>query len=187
LAQRLELIQLIPVSLYGVDEERLEQFYLELPSLVEDVYTDREYQKALFSITGDDVMEHLSHADMWAANSPLALTEDVAMEVSMALQTVKYPDVGMLEHLLTLDNVDVKRISTWMHFSTNIYPIYSQQACQTLDSMGLPTPFKTDDIASYGLYVTRIEGLKLHAPAAGMPEIGLPRARILQLGLERFK
>lgn len=187
MAHQFELIQLIPVSLYGVDEERLEQFYLELPSLVEDVYSDREYQKTLFAISGDDAMEHLSHADMWAGNPPLALTEDVAMEVSMALQTVKYPDVGMLEHLLTLEGIDVQRVSIWMHFSTNVYPIYTKQACQTLDDIGLPTPFKLDDIASYGLYVARLEGLKLHAPATGMPEIGLPRARILQLGLERFK
>ena len=48
-------------------------------------------------------------------------------------------------------------------------------------------PYKPDDIASYGLYVNRIEGLKLHAPAAGLPEIGLPRTRMLQLGLERFE
>ena len=53
--------------------------------------------------------------------------------------------------------------------------------------MGLVTPYRPDDIASYGLYVQRLEGLKLHAPAEGMPEIGLPRARILQLGLERFE
>ena len=44
-----------------------------------------------------------------------------------------------------------------------------------------------DDIASYGLYVSRLEGLKKYAPAAGLPEIGLPRSRMLQLGLERFE
>ena len=49
------------------------------------------------------------------------------------------------------------------------------------------TPYKPNDIASYGLFVQRLEGLKIHAPAEGMPEIGLPRARILQLGLERFE
>ena len=31
--------------------------------------------------------------------------------------------------------------------------------------MGLDTPFKLDDMASYGLYVSRIEGLKMYAPA----------------------
>jgi len=42
-------------------------------------------------------------------------------------------------------------------------------------------------MASYGLYVSRLEGLKKYAPAAGLPEIGLPRSRMLQLGLERFE
>jgi hypothetical protein len=42
-------------------------------------------------------------------------------------------------------------------------------------------------MASYGLYVSRIEGLKIYSPANGLPEIGLPRARMLQLGLERFE
>ena len=73
-----------------------------------------------------------------------------------------------------------------MHFSTNIYPIYSKKACIGLQKLGLKTPFRPNDMASYGLFVSRLEGLKLYAPAAGLPEIGLPRARVLQLGLERF-
>ena len=36
--------------------------------------------------------------------------------------------------------------------------------------MGLETPFKLDDMG-YGLYVARIEGLKMYAPAKGLPEI----------------
>jgi len=178
---------MIPISLYGVDEQRLERFYEELPNLVADAYEDRPYQETLFSITGDDQMEHLVKADAWAGVEPFAWPEDLVMEVSMALQTVKYPDVGLLEHLLTIDGVDTVRVSIWMHFATNVYPIYSEKVCQALTELGLDTPFRLDDIASYGLYVTRIEGLKLHAPAKGMPEIGLPRARILQLGLERFQ
>ena len=52
-----------------------------------------------------------------------------------------------------------------MHFSTNVYPIYSRKACETLTRMGVPTPFDRNDIASYGLYVQRLEGLKQYAPA----------------------
>jgi hypothetical protein len=109
------------------------------------------------------------------------------MEVEMALRSARYPDVGLFEHLMTLDGVDAVRISRWAHFVGRVYPIYSAEACATLEAMGLQTPFKPDDIASYGVYVSRIEGLKKHAPAAGLPEIGLPRARVLQLGLERFE
>jgi len=85
----------------------------------------------------------------------------------MIIRTVSYPDVALLEHLLTIDGIDTQRISEWMHFSTNLYPIYSQQACNALNEMGLETPFKLDDMASYGLYVARIEGLKMYALPKG--------------------
>ena len=178
---------MIPVSLYGADKVELERFYSVLPQLVSDAYEDRPYQENLFAITGDNIIEHIGIADSWAGHAPFAWPEELITEIEMTLQTVKYPDVGLLEHLLTLENMDCYRLSTWMHFETNIYPIYTKEACDGLAQMGLETPFLPDDIASYGLYVQRLEGLKIHAPAGGMPEIGLPRARILQLGLERFK
>ena len=186
-AQLHEGENMIPVSLYGADQAMLDRFYSVLPELVSDAYEDRPYQETLFAITGEDVIAHIEIADKWANQTPFAWPEDVVMEIDMAIQTVKYPDVGLLEHLLTLENVDCNRVSCWMHFETNVYPIYSKEACEGLEKMGLPTPYKPDDIASYGLYVQRLEGLKVHAPAEGMPEIGLPRARILQLGLERFE
>ena len=178
---------MLPVSLYGANGTKVDHFFSVLPSLVEDVYDDRPYQETLFAITGSDAIEHITVADSWDNQTPFIWPEDLAMEVGMAVQTIKYPDVGLLEHLMTLENVDCRRLSIWMHFETNVYPIYTKEACEGLDKLGLPTPYLPNDIASYGLYVQRIEGLKIHAPAEGMPEIGLPRARILQLGLERFE
>ena len=139
------------------------------------------------TVQAEHSIEHISIADRWSKRTPFAWPEDIVNEVEMVLRTTTYPDVSLLEHLMTLDGVDAQRISEWMHFSTNLFPIYTEKACQTLQRMGLDTPYKPDDIASYGLYVNRIEGLKLHAPAAGLPEIGLPRTRMLQLGLERFE
>jgi hypothetical protein len=181
------VIYLIPVSLYGVDEIELERFYLELPSLVSDLYEDEHYQIALFTIKNGEILESLRIADEWSDYTPYVWPEDIVIEVTMALGTVKYPDVGLLEHLLTLEEVDATRVSAWLHFISKVYPIYSAKACSTLDRMGIPTPYLPNDIASYGLYITRIEGLKVHAPATGMAEIGLPRARVLQIALERFK
>ena len=177
---------MLPVSLYGASGTELDNFFSVFPTLVENAYDDRPYQETLFSITGSDAIEHISIADGWDHQTPFDWPEDMIMEVGMAIQTIKYPDVGLLEHLMTFDDVDCRRLSIWMHFETNVYPIYTKEACQGLDKLGLPTPCLPNDIASYGLYVQRIEGLKLHAPAEGMPEIGLPRARILQLGLERY-
>ena len=178
---------MIPVSLYGIDVEKCEAFYAALPGLVADTVDDEKYANALFSIESEASLEHIRVADQWSNNDPFIWPEDISNEVEMTLRTVNYPDVSLLEHLLTLDNVDAARVSTWMHFSTNVYPIYSRKACETLTKMGVPTPFNRNDIASYGLYVQRLEGLKQYAPAHGLPEIGLPRARILQLGLERFE
>ena len=124
---------MIPVSLYGADETELERFYSVLPGLVKDAYEDRPYQETLFSINGEDVIEHIEIADNWAEHTPFAWPEDLVMEVDMAIQTVKYPDVGLLEHLLTLENVDCSRVSIWMHFETNVYPIYTQKACDGLE------------------------------------------------------
>lgn len=178
---------MIPVSLYGVDVDRCEEFYAKLPGLVADSIDDEEYSKALFAIQDKASMEHVRVAENWSKRQPFAFPEEVANEIEMIIRTVSYPDVALLEHLLTIDGINTERISEWMHFSTNLYPIYSEKACDALNEMGLETPFKLDDMASYGLYVSRIEGLKMYAPAKGLPEIGLPRSRMLQLGLERFK
>ena len=178
---------LIPVSLYGIDVAMCEAFYEAMPSMLQDAYEDTPYIEALYAIQSERSIEHIRTSDAWAHRDPFAWPDDVIMEVEMVLRTVNYPDVSLLEHLMTLDGVDAQRISEWMHFSTNQFPIYSEKACKTLDTMGVPTPYRPDDIASYGLYVSRIEGLKIHAPATGLPEIGLPRTRMLQLGLERFQ
>ena len=132
-------------------------------------------------------MEHIKVAENWANRQPYAFPEEVANEIEMIIRTVSYPDVALLEHLLTIEGIDTQRVSEWMHFSTNLYPIYSQKACDALTEMGLDTPYELNNMASYGLYVSRIEGLKMYAPAKGLPEIGLPRSRMLQLGLERFE
>ena len=178
---------MIPVSLYGVDVDRCENFYSKLPSLVADSIDDEEYSKAIFAIQDKASMEHIRVAESWSQRQPFVFPEEVTNEIEMIIRTVSYPDVALLQHLLTIDGIDTQRISEWMHFSTNLYPIYSQKACDALTEMGLETPYKLDDMASYGLYVSRIEGLKMYAPAKGLPEIGLPRSRILQLGLERFE
>jgi len=180
-------VYMIPVSLYGVDVNRCESFYDVLPGLVADSVDDDDYSNAIFSIQHKASMDHIKVAEDWSQREPFAFPEEVANEIEMILRTVSYPDVALLEHLLTIEGIDTQRLSEWMHFSTNLYPIYSQKACDTLTEMGLDTPYKLDDMASYGLYVARIEGLKMYAPATGLPEIGLPRSRMLQLGLERFE
>ena len=61
---------MIPISLYGVNESELERFYSVLPNLVADAYEDSEYEKVLFSIKGNDTLEHIAIADSWAGEEP---------------------------------------------------------------------------------------------------------------------
>lgn len=178
--------EMIPVSLYGIDSQMCERFYVEFSSLISVSDEDSNYSNALFSIEADSLMQNLEVAERWAGLEVIQWPEEVANEIEMSIRAANYPEVSMLEHLLTLDNMDAVRISQWVHFYSRVYPIYSEGACKTLTKMGLDTPFRPDDMASYGLYVTRLEGLKIHSPYWGLPEIGLPRSRLLQLGLERF-
>ena len=127
---------MIPVSLYGVNVEMADAFYTALPGLVADSVDDEPYQKALFSIETEASLEHIRIADQWASHQPFAWPEDISNEVEMTLRTTTYPDVSMLEHLLTLDNIDAQRVSEWMHFSTNLFPIYSEAACATPHTNG---------------------------------------------------
>lgn len=177
---------MIPVSLYGIDSQMCERFFVELGDLVSASIEDSNYSEAIFAIEADSIMQNIEVAESWAGNEVINWPADVVNEIEMSIRAAKYPDVSMLEHLLTLDGVDTVRISQWLHFHCRVFPIYSQKACNTLTKMGVETPFEPTDIASYGLYVTRLEGLKLHSPYWGLPEIGLPRSRMLQLGLERF-
>ena len=165
---------MIPVALYGVDAEMCERFFEDLPGLVTDAYEDRSYIESLYAVQAEQSIEHISIADQWAERAPFAWPEDIVNEVEMVLRTTTYPDVSLLEHLMTLDGVDAQRISEWMHFSTNLFPIYSEKACQTLQKMGLETPYKPDDIASYGLYVNRIEGLSSTPQQQAYRKSGFP-------------
>ena len=177
---------MIPVSLYGIDSQMCERFFAELSQLVSESIEDSNYSNALFSIEEDSILQNIEIADKWSNHQVVDWQEEIAIEIEMCIRAVNYPEVSILEHLQTIDGLDVVRISQWMHFYSRVFPIYSEEACKTLTKMGLNTPFKPDDMASYGLYVTRLEGLKLHSPYWGLPEIGLPRSRLLQLGLERF-
>ena len=100
----------------------------ELPSLVADSIDDEEYSKAIFAIQDKASMEHIRVAESWSQRQPFVFPEEVTNEIEMIIRTVSYPDVALLQHLLTIDGIDTQRISEWMHFSTNLYPIYSQKA-----------------------------------------------------------
>ena len=64
---------MIPVSLYGVDVDKCEEFYRQLPSLVSDTIDDEHYSDALFAIQDRASMEHIKfRALVWKATIRLS-------------------------------------------------------------------------------------------------------------------
>ena len=179
---------MIPVALFGIDAEKCERFYSTLPKVLPDAgVNNSEYEAMLYKIEGNLSLKHLHIIDNWAGCTPSAWPEDVVQEILAVLEVIKYPDVSLLEGLMTLDGIDANRMSSWLHFLTNVYPLYDEDACSALRDFGLDCPYQPTDVASYGVYVTLIEGLKEYAPAGALPEYSLPRQRLLQLGLAAWQ
>ena len=179
---------MIPVSLFGIDTVSCEHFFSALPQTLPNAgVNDEDYEAMLYKIEGELCLEHLHIIDKWAGCDPAIWPEDVVQEILAVLEIIKYPDVTLLEGLMTLDGIDANRLSRWLHFVTNVYPLYDQDACSGLQKFGLECPYNPSDIASYGVYVAMIEGLKEYAPAGALPEYSLPRQRLLQLGLATWQ
>ena len=177
---------LIPVSLYGVHEELMEQFFSDLPLLVEDLNDDSEYIELLYSIDGSPSISQLNRIQSWMERPSLELHDDIEQEILAVLARTKYPRVALIETLLSIEDIDLMMISSWLHVLRGVYPIYDSKACEGLRQLGLTCPFDPLDAMSYGIYVELVEALKEHAPAGSLPEFALPRQRILQIGLRRF-
>lgn len=175
---------MIPVALYGIDVEGCERFYQQFSELL-DTTDDERYIELLFQIEGKLCIEHLQQIDQWSSATPLALPVEVVQEVLSVLNISNYPDVSLIEGLLSIDGIDLRRLSEWLHFTTLVYPIWSSETCAGLRKLGLNAPFE-EDIAAYGLYVQLIEGIKEYAPMDALPESPLPRQRILEMALAEW-
>jgi hypothetical protein len=173
----------IPVALYGIDIEQCEEFFNQFQELLGAVQSG--YEEALYMIQGNLRLEHLKLIDEWSGYPPLALHEEVAQEILSALDISSYPNAALVESLLTIEGIDIMRISSWLHFTTHVYPIWNEEACAGLQKLGLNAPFE-EDIAAYGIYVGLIEAMKEYAPMDALPESPLPRQRLLEIALARW-
>ena len=175
---------MIPVALYGIDIGGCEDFYQQFSELL-NATDDEKYIELLFKIEGNLCIEHLQQIDQWSSATPIALPMEVVQEILSALNIVTYPDVSLIESLLSIDGINLRRLSEWLHFTTLVYPIWSSDTCAGLRKLGLNAPFE-EDIAAYGLYVQLIEGIKEYAPMDALPESPLPRQRLLEIALAEW-
>ena len=178
---------MIPTSLFGIDTKECNEFFNSLPELLESSeIEDPEYEKMLY-----DTLELKGYDRIKKINEYLGFKEqnwddEINQEIIYTLEITNYPDVSMIENLLSIDNIDCTLLSYWLHFLKNIHPIYDEKACLALELMNLNVPFDPNDLTCYSKYVSVIEGLKLYAPAEALPEYALPRQRLLQLGLAEW-
>ena len=93
---------MIPVSLYGIDSEMCERFFVELSQLVSESIEDSNYSNALFSIEEDSILQNIEIADKWSNHQVVDWQEEIAIEIEMCIRAVNYPEVSILEHLQTI-------------------------------------------------------------------------------------
>tara|TARA_B100001113_G_C21077678_1_gene608419 strand:+ start:270 stop:851 length:582 start_codon:yes stop_codon:yes gene_type:complete len=176
--------QLIPTSLFGINSELCNEFFNILPELLEkSEIEDPEYEKMLYDTLELEGFEQIENINEYINFKSEKWGEEINQEILSTLEITKYPDVSMLQNLLSLKNIDCVILSYWLHFLKNIHPIYDEKACEALKIMNLNVPFDSNDLTCYSKYVSVIEGLKQYAPAEALPEYALPRQRLLQLGL----
>ena len=175
---------MIPTSLFGINSKMCNDFFLLLPKLLESSeINDPEYEKMLYKTLELKGFKQIECINEYVGFEEKEWGDDINQEIVATLEITNYPDVSMVENLLTLENVDCVLISNWLHFLRNVHPIYDEDACSALEMMGLNVPFKPNDLTCYSKYVSTIEGMKEYAPAGALPEYALPRQILLQLGL----
>ena len=91
---------MIPVSLYGIDSQMCERFYVELSRLVSGSVDDSNYSNALFTIIENSILQNIEISDRWAGREKIDWQEEIATEIEMCIRAVNYPDVSILEHLM---------------------------------------------------------------------------------------
>ncbi len=175
---------MIPTSLFGINAKLCNDFFKSLPELLEisDV-NNPEYEKMLYETLELNGFKQLEKINEYVGFHEHNWGDEINQEIISTLEITKYPDVSMIENLLSLEHVDCVLLSNWLHFLKNIHPIYDEDACSALRLMDLNVPFEPNDLTCYSKYVSVIEGLKEYAPAGALPEYALPRQRLLQLGL----
>ena len=175
---------MIPTSLFGIDSEMCNDFFLSLPELLKNSdINNPKYEKMLYETLELDGYEQIKCINKYLGFKEIDWGNEINQEIVATLEVTNYPDVSMVENLLSLEQVNCVLISNWLHFLKNVHPIYDKDACLALEMMGLNVPYNPNDLTCYSKYVSTIEGMKEYAPAGALPEYALPRQRLLQLGL----
>ena len=179
-------------ALLNIDRERLKPFFERVPELfVAHHNHERQnpsgYEELLYRIYRPYTNEMLDMIDNWMGNDKRSWHSDVEREVMLMLYAIRYPDTLLLESLSDEAELDVRRISGYLHFMKHTYSIWDEDTRKGLEKLGImiPTTEKADPFI-YGAYITAIELLKDLAPFYSFLEHDVPRQRLFQAALAAY-
>jgi hypothetical protein len=86
-----------------------------------------------------------------------------------------------------LSSTDIKRLSSYLHFTHHTYAIWDEDTRKGLEKIGINIPpTEKADPFIYGAYVSAIELLKDVAPFTCFLEHDVPRQRLFQSALAAY-
>ena len=179
-------------ALLSIDRERLKPFFERVPELFEAHHEHEDqnpsgYEELLYRIYRPYTSDMLDMIDNWMGHDKRNWHSDVEREVMLMLYAIRYPDTLLLESLSDEADLDVRRISGYLHFMKHTYSIWDEDTRKGLEKLGImiPTTEKAEPFI-YGAYIAAIELLKDLAPFYSFLEHDVPRQRLFQAALAAY-
>ena len=101
--------------MFGINAKLCNEFFKELPELLElsDI-NNPEYEKMLYETLELNGFEQLEKINEYVGFKKQNWGDEINQEIISTLEITKYPDVSMVENLLSLKNVDCVLLSNWL-------------------------------------------------------------------------
>ncbi len=180
------------VALLAFDKERCKPFFDRLTELFykhhhSEQQKPEEYEKLLYMVRRPYDNNMLDMIDEWMGSGPREWREETTREVKLALYAIRYPDTLLLDSFTEKPRSDIKRLSSYLHFTHHTYAIWDEDTRKGLEKLGITIPStESADPFIYGAYVSAIELLKDVAPFTCFLEHDVPRQRLFQSALAAY-
>ena len=97
----------------------------------------------------------LDMIDEWMGLDKREWREETTREVKLALYAIRYPDTLLLDSFTENPRSDLKRLSSYLHFTHHTYAIWDEDTRKGLEKIGIKIPeTKAADPFIYGAYVS---------------------------------
>lgn len=180
------------IALTMFDKARCAPFFDKLTEYFHEYHHSSEqdadgYEELLYRIRRPYTPEMLDMIDSWMGLPKRDWREETQREVMLALYAIRYPDTLLIESFTENARSDMRRLSSYLHFTSHTYAIWDEDTRRGLSKLGIEIPStERADPFVYGAYVTAIELLKDVAPFTCFLEHDVPRQRLFQAALAAY-